>query len=291
MIYRVRHYTEYNYEESVSICYNRLCLTPVSTDGQTCISSELNIVPSPHELTFRDDFFGNRLAFFGISKSHKRLRINSNSMVRVEVRDYTAATESIIRWDKIPQLIKSESNSHDIVQYFLPSHYIPYSQPVKDFCADCFVEGETLWSVCMKLMVKIHGSFEFKPGFTTVNTPVETVIKIRKGVCQDLAHLMIACLRNMGIPARYVSGYIETVPPPGKEKLVGADASHAWVSVYFPSIGWIEFDPTNNQLPTDRHITVAIGRDYQDVAPIKGIVYSSGNQKLVVRVDVERLED
>ena len=123
-----------------------------------------------------------------------------------------------------------------------------------------------------------------------MNTPVETVLQLKKGVCQDLAHLMISCIRNMGLPARYVSGYIETAPPPGKERLVGADASHAWVAVYFPEIGWVEFDPTNNLLPSHKHITVAYGRDYQDVVPIKGIVFSSGKQELQVRVDVERLQ-
>ena len=139
-------------------------------------------------------------------------------------------------------------------------------------------------------MQKIFTSLEFKPGFTTVNTPVESVLKSRKGVCQDFAHLMIACLRNMGLPARYVSGYIETAPPPGKVKLVGSDASHAWVAVYFPEIGWVEFDPTNNLLPSYKHITVAFGRDYFDVAPIKGIIFSSGGQTISVKVDVNRVE-
>jgi transglutaminase-like putative cysteine protease len=116
------------------------------------------------------------------------------------------------------------------------------------------------------------------------------VVKAKKGVCQDIAHLMIASLRNMGLAARYVSGYLETLPPPGKQKLIGADASHAWVSVYFPGIGWVEFDPTNNILPSHQHIVIAYGRDYQDVAPIKGIVFSSGEQKLKVQVDVQRLD-
>ena len=136
---------------------------------------------------------------------------------------------------------------------------------------------------------EIFNSLEFKPGFTTVNTPVESVLKSRKGVCQDFAHLMIACLRNLGLPARYVSGYIETLPPPGKVKLVGSDASHAWVAVFFPDIGWVEFDPTNNLLPSYKHITVAFGRDYFDVAPIKGIIFSSGKQDIVVKVDVNRV--
>jgi transglutaminase-like putative cysteine protease len=139
-------------------------------------------------------------------------------------------------------------------------------------------------------MQKIFSMIEFKPGFTTINTPVEYVVESRKGVCQDFAHLMISGLRNMGLAARYVSGYLETIPPPGKKKLVGSDASHAWVSVYFPTIGWVEFDPTNNLHPAFNHITISYGRDYEDVAPLKGIVFGSGKQELTVKVDVTRLD-
>jgi transglutaminase-like putative cysteine protease len=174
------------------------------------------------------------------------------------------------------------------MQYTLPSIHVPTSVAIREFAYDCFPEDATLWNGCQSLMKKIYSSLDFTPGFTTVNTPVESVLTSRKGVCQDFAHLMIACLRNLGLPARYVSGYIETVPPPGKEKLVGSDASHAWVSVYFPEIGWVEFDPTNNLLPSHNHITVAVGRDYFDVAPIKGIIFSSGKQNIVVKVDVNR---
>lgn len=290
MVYRIRHYTEYNYEDPVSICYNRLCLTPINTTGHECISSDISITPTPDELTFRDDFFGNKISFFSINKEHRRLRINTSSVVNIENRlNPEKAFNSPILWRDVDELIRNEKETQEITQYILPSHYIPYSDAVGAFCKDCFNEDATLWSACNSLMKKIHATFEFKPGFTTVNTPVETVIKLKKGVCQDLAHLMIACLRNMKIPARYVSGYLETLPPPGKERLVGADASHAWVEIYFPEIGWVEFDPTNNLLPNHQHIIVAFGRDYQDVAPIKGIVFSSGKQKLTVRVDVERI--
>ena len=290
MLYRIRHYTEYNYEEPVSICYNRLCLTPLNLPQHECISSEINIVPTPHELTFREDFFGNQLSFFSINREHKRLRINTNSVVRVENRTNSEkAYHSNVLWKDVRTLIRLEPDNETITQYMIPSHYIHYSDVVKEFCKDCFTEDSTLWSACNSLMKKIYSTFEFKPGYTTVNTPVETVIKIKKGVCQDLAHLMIACFRNMQIPAQYVSGYIETLPAPGKERLVGADASHAWVAVFFPGVGWVEFDPTNNLVPSHQHIIVAFGRDYLDVAPIKGIVFSSGKQKLTVRVDVERM--
>lgn len=292
MKYRIRHYTEYSYAETVSTCFNRLCLTPLSIPLHECILNDINIVPTPDELTQRTDFFGNTLTFVSLYKEHKRLKINSTSVVNVENRIHgELAFSSPVLWKDVHALLAADpGNVHDVIQFTLPSLYVPLSDMIREFAADCFQEGGTLWNACNTLMQKIYTTLEFKPGFTTVNTPVETVLKSGKGVCQDFAHLMIACLRNRGLPARYVSGYIETTPPPGKERLVGADASHAWVAVYFPSIGWVEFDPTNCLLPTYKHITVAYGRDYHDVAPIKGIVFSSGQQKLSVKVDVERIK-
>ena len=291
MKYRIRHYTEYTYEETVSTCFNRLCLTPLSILQHQCIMNDINIVPAPDEMSQRTDFFGNTLTFISIYKEHKRLKINSTSVVDIENRvNAELAFSSTVLWKDVHSLLSGVNDAYEIIQYTLPSHHVPVSDVIRKYAADCFTEDATLWSVCNTLMQKIYTTVEFKPGFTTVNTPVETVVKLRKGVCQDFAHLMIACLRNMGLPARYVSGYIETLPPPGKERMVGADASHAWVSVYFPSIGWVEFDPTNCLLPTYKHITTAFGRDYQDVAPIKGIVFSSGQQKLSVKVDVERIK-
>jgi transglutaminase-like putative cysteine protease len=194
-------------------------------------------------------------------------------------------------WEEVKNQVAIYSDVYaDVMQYTLPSLHVPTSDAIRKFAIDCFPSGATLWNGCQSLMQKIYSSLDFTPGFTTVNTPVESVVISRKGVCQDFAHLMIACLRNLGLPARYVSGYIETVPPPGKQKLVGSDASHAWVSVYFPEIGWVEFDPTNNLLPSHHHITVAVGRDYFDVAPIKGIIFSSGNQQIAVKVDVDRMK-
>jgi transglutaminase-like putative cysteine protease len=291
MKYRIRHYTEYNYQEVVSTCFNRLCLTPLSVPGQECISSEVNVIPEPDDQTDRTDFFGNNITFISIFKEHNKLKISSSSIVNIDHRQNAklAATNQV-KWKDIKGLLYENPGLHqDVIQYLLPSFHVPLSPVIKKFAEDCFKGDATLWNSCNALMRKIYSVIEFKPGFTTVNTPVESVVKNAKGVCQDFAHLMIACLRSMGLPARYVSGYLETIPPPGKEKLVGADASHAWVSVYFPSLGWVEFDPTNNLLPDFQHISAAYGRDYQDVAPIKGIVFSSGQQKLNVKVDVERL--
>ena len=290
MKYRIRHVTDYKYQEAVSVCHNRLCLAPISTHGQKCLTFEVKIAPTPDEVTNRVDFFGNNLLFFSTYKEHDHLEIISTSEVILDGRDNTGlANGSSILWQDVKRhLFSGTEINYEVMAYSLPSQHIPYSEMIKSYATDCFQEGATLWTACNLVMQKIYKSIEFKPGFTTVNTPVEYVLKARKGVCQDFAHLMIACFRNMGLAARYVSGYIETIPAPGKEKLTGSDASHAWVSVYFPTIGWVEFDPTNNLLPTDKHITIAFGRDYQDVAPIKGIIFSSGDQILDVKVDVIR---
>ena len=291
MKYKIRHLTEYTYQEAVSVCHNRLCLSPINRDHQKCLSLDLQIYPSPDDLTKRIDFFGNDLVFFSAYKEHDHLEIVSTSEVVIESRaNVDLVTNSTFKWRDVKAALALNSKlNYNVIAYTLPSHHIPESNIVKEFFKDCFKENDTLWSACNRVMTKIHKSLEFKPGFTTINTPLDFVLKVKKGVCQDFAHVMITCFRNMGIPAQYVSGYIETLPPPGKEKLTGSDASHAWVSIYFPTIGWVEFDPTNNFLPSDKHITVAYGRDYQDVVPIKGIIFSSGNHTLDVKVSVEKI--
>jgi transglutaminase-like putative cysteine protease len=290
MRYQIKHITEYKYQELVNTAHNRLCLVPLNLTEQKCLSSSIKVLPVPVEQEYRTDFFGNTLYFVSIYKEHNKLEVTSESLVDVLPRIQAGiAASSTLLWENVKSTIAQRDDYAEIAQYLLPSHYVPYSLEIQKFAEDCFIPGDTLWNASNKLMKKIFTSLEFKPGFTTVNTPVETVVKLKKGVCQDFAHLMIACLRNQGIAARYVSGYLETFPPPGKKKLVGSDASHAWVAVYFPGIGWVEFDPTNNLLPADNHIIVAFGRDYFDVAPLKGIIFSSGTQKVDVKVDVTRV--
>lgn len=292
MKYRIRHLTEYKYPKPVDLCHNRLCLVPTESAHQKCISSAITISPTPDESYEREDFFGNNILFFSIYKEHSKLEIISESVVQMENLLFAnLASNSFFKWKEVrKKILDAPELAEEIIQYTFPSTYIPYSESIKNFAVECFAAEDTLWNVCSLLMQKIYTTIKFTPGFTSVNTPLEEVIKANKGVCQDLAHLMIACLRNMGLPARYVSGYIETLPPPGKVKLMGTDASHAWVSVYFPAVGWIEFDPTNNLIPSLKHIVIGYGRDYQDVAPIKGIVFSSGKQSLRVQVDVQRID-
>lgn len=292
MRYKVRHVTEYKYQDPVGLCHNRVCLTPLNNNHQVCQSSDIRISPTPDEFNIRTDFFGNTVAFFSSYREHDTLRVTAVSEVELSGSpEADKAVGSRVRWQDVGEfLLQPDENTVEIFQYTLPSPYIPHSTVIREFAQGCFQEDATLWTSCNALMQKIYKSIEFKPGFTTINTPVEHVVRDKKGVCQDFAHLMISCLRNMGLPARYVSGYIETIPPPGKEKLTGTDASHAWVSVYFPTVGWVEFDPTNCLLPSYKHITVAYGRDYHDVAPLKGIVFGSGRQSLTVKVDVARTD-
>ncbi len=290
MRYQIKHITEYKYQELVNTAHNRLCLVPLNLPEQKCLSSSIKVLPVPDEQEYRTDFFGNTLYFVSIYKEHNKLEVISESLIDVLPRIQSGiAAGSPLLWENLKSTLAQRDEYAEVAQYLLPSPYVPYSLEIQKFAEDCFVPGDTLWNASNALMKKIFTSLEFKPGFTTVNTPVETVVKLKKGVCQDFAHLMIACLRNQGVAARYVSGYLETFPPPGKEKLVGSDASHAWVAVYFPGIGWVEFDPTNNLLPADNHIIVAFGRDYFDVAPIKGIIFSSGTQQVDVKVDVTRV--
>ncbi len=173
-------------------------------------------------------------------------------------------------------------------EFVLDSPLIEITEQLRAYAQPSFSPQRPQVEVVYDLMQRIHQNFEFRPGFTDTSTPLAEVLEHRRGVCQDFAHLGIGCLRSMGLPARYVSGYIETLPPPGKEKLQGADASHAWFGVYVPGFGWIDFDPTNNQVPSDQHVVVAFGRDFSDVTPIKGVIFGAGQHELSVAVDVER---
>src|SRR5688572_6772396 len=196
MKYRIRHYTEYNYQEPVSTCFNRLCLTPLSVPGQQCISSEVNVVPEPDDMTSRKDFFGNNITFVSIYKEHQKLKISSSSIVTIDHRKNAVLDRtSHVNWKDIKDALHENPGKYqDVIQYLLPSFHVPLSAVIKKFAEDCFKDDATLWDACNALMHKIYSVIEFKPGFTTVNTPVESVVKNAKGVCQDFAHLMIACL-------------------------------------------------------------------------------------------------
>jgi transglutaminase-like putative cysteine protease len=289
--YSVIHTTSYTYNEPVSICHNVARLVPRSFSRQQCKKSVIQITPQPGVLTEYEDFFGNKVMYFAVQQEHKQLTVT----VRSEIEKNTAADTAIylgtdMPWQDVQSLIKQTTPEWlDVYQYIPETGFTAGSPAIIAYAEQSYTPGRSMLEATQHLMERIYSDFEFRPGFTTISTPLSEVLALRKGVCQDFAHLAIACVRSMGLPARYISGYLETVAPPGKEKLAGADASHAWFSVYIPSTGWVDFDPTNNQLPADQHITACWGRDYADIAPLKGVVINSGPHQLAVSVDVKRL--
>ncbi|AWG20165.1 transglutaminase [Flavobacterium faecale] len=285
MKYKLVHKTTYTYVNAVHNYQCILCLHPVNSASQICEDYKLTIEPKPQNLYPRKDYFGNTKYYFSILNPHKVLQVISTSIV--EVLPSELLFVSALTCDEVLQLFRTKLNfKNELLQYQLPSPFIFWDDDIKAFAETCFVSKEPFYEAVTKLSAKIFTDFEFKSGATNLNTPLKTVLKERKGVCQDFTHLMIASLRSLGFAARYVSGYLETLPPKGKVKLQGSDASHAWVSVYVPDMGWCEFDPTNNIIPGERHIVTAYGRDYADISPLKGIIFSSGQHKVKVEVDV-----
>jgi len=293
MRYRIVHETAYAYEEPVRSCQNEVHLIPRGSASQRCLRYRVDIDPGPGCRTEREDFFGNRVIYFAIDDPHERLVVTATSEVSVAPQPSESAFYAEIPWREAVRRIQAgRTASHlEACQYLADSPMVAVTSEIRRYAAPSFQKRRPIAEVVHDLMARIHRDFTYEPGATTVATPLSTVLKERRGVCQDFSHFAIACLRSRGIPARYVSGYLETEPRPGQAKLGGADASHAWFSAYDPVFGWIDYDPTNNQLPTARHITTAWGRDYSDVTPLKGIIYGGGRQRARVAVDVIALEE
>lgn len=285
MKYKLRHQTIYTYLNAVDNYQSILCLQPQNSPTQICQNFQLEIEPKPSKTHPRKDYFGNTKHYFSLHEPHKILKVVASS--DIEVLPKILPPISNITCQQAQSEFKNNRELKiELLQYQLESQFIEWNDDIITFAKDCFLPDMLLFESVVQLSNKIFTQFEFKSGFTSMNTPLKTVLKERKGVCQDFSHLAIACIRSMGFAARYVSGYIETLPPKGKPKLQGSDASHAWISVYIPEMGWCEFDPTNNIIPQEKHIVTAYGRDYADVAPMKGIIFSSGEHKVSVEVDV-----
>lgn len=292
MKFRITHETRYQYSALVSLCHNVAHLRPRRTQHQTCHSSELSVSPNPSRRHEWQDAFGNRQDYFSIQEPHTELTVTATSEVDVAARGNLLDDAYPVPWEEAVEHLRTEGDKDalDARQYVLESSFVEFSPEVQDYTQESFKKGRPLLEAVEDLMRRIHRDFTYDPTFTSIATPLQEVLEHRRGVCQDFAHLAIACLRSQGLAARYVSGYLETLPPPGQEKLVGADASHAWFSVHVPHRGWVDFDPTNDQIPADRHITAAWGRDYADVAPLKGVLFGGGEEhKLTVAVDVSRV--
>jgi transglutaminase-like putative cysteine protease len=291
MIYRIVHRTTYKYKQPVSVGTHVACLKPRALPHHQLSRSELRIQPAPATRTERVDFFGNVLCFFTIREPHRELVVEARSEVIME--------ENPAPWPRLPipweEAAKSLPNDHsraglEAYQFGFESPRIRVRPEFADYALQSFTPGRPMPEALLDLTARIHKDFRFDSKVTNVRTPTEEVFRKRRGVCQDFAHLQIACLRSLNLPARYVSGYLRTYPPPGQPRMVGVDASHAWVSAYCPGIGWLDLDPTNNLVPSNGHVTLAWGRDYGDVSPLRGLILGGGTHTLKVGVDMEPLD-
>jgi transglutaminase-like putative cysteine protease len=293
MLYEVRHSTRYEYEADVTVSHHLLRLSPRALPHQRCLGFELQVDPSPSALHYHTDYFGNTVATLTIEYSHNTFSVESRSRVNIRPTTPPTPADETLAWDEyaVPPGDDITAGEPMVQEYLFDSPLIRRHNDLLDYALPSFPKGRPVVEAVSDLTARIFADFAFDPKATTVATPLKDVLRLRRGVCQDFAQLQIGCLRSVGLPARYVSGYLETIPPRGKEKLVGADASHAWVSFFCPDIGWIDVDPTNNVFPSDRHITVAWGRDYSDVSPIRGVILGAGGHELKVSVDVTHTAD
>lgn len=296
MTYDIFHETTFDYFGPVTFSHNIARLHPRDDGEQTLESFRLEIVPEATEVQTFDDMFGNTNHHLLLRESHTTLRVTGHSRIARHgdvVRDALARLrgQRITYAQALTRLGRFALEDVEAKQFLFPSELIPVGAgPLRDYALASFRPDRSLAEAGEELMMRIFEDFEFVSGFSDLSTPVATIFEARKGVCQDFAHLGIAALRSLGLPARYVSGYIETLPPEGQEKLFGADASHAWLSLYIPGAGWLDLDPTNNMIPAEQHVVLGYGRDYDDISPLKGVVRSSGESRLSVRVDVRRVE-
>jgi transglutaminase-like putative cysteine protease len=293
MIYHIVHDTTYHYSSTVSLCHNLAHLTARDTAWQALERHELLISVPQVVLSTRDDYFGNRATYFTVQEPHRQLDITAINVVRMTPRPELdpAATPA---WE---QVVGSLATGHDAetlaaYQFVFDSQYVQRDPALAAYAAPSFAAGRPLLEAVLDLTGRIHSEFAFDSGAGhTFDAPLTRLLELRRGVCQDFAHLQIGCLRSLGLAARYVSGYLLTDPPPGRDRLRGVDMSHAWVSVFCPPHGWIDVDPTNNLVPREKHISLAWGRDYDDVSPMKGVILGGGWHSLTVGVDVTISEE
>ena len=290
MKYSVLHETVYSYESPVVLSQQLMHLTPRVLDFQTLLQHRITVDPVPAETNARDDYFGNPMTQILLAAPHGRLSVSAESQVEVASR---TLPEGGGTWEEVRDGLRRPGAPLDPVQYLFESPHVELSRELAAYAEPSFPRGRKMLAAALDLTRRIHADFTFDPKATSVSTPIREVLAKRRGVCQDFAHFMTGCLRALGLPARYMSGYIRTTPPPGQPRLVGADASHAWVSVYCGEGGknarWVDLDPTNNVVVGDGHVTLAWGRDFSDVTPMRGVILGGGEQDLEVRVTVTPL--
>jgi transglutaminase-like putative cysteine protease len=286
VLYDVVHTTAYDYSESVAVSHHVARLSPRGLPNQQPLHHDLQIEPPPAVMTTHTDYFGNAVTYFAMQGSHKRLTVRARSRVALQPTTVPSPLATP-PWETVAD---RAALPLEAVEFLFDSGLIRPGADVVAYARASFRAGRPLLDAVLELTRRINDDFTFDTKATTITTSLAQVFKSRRGVCQDFARLEIACLRSLGLPARYVSGYLETVPLPGRPRMLGADASHAWLAVYCPDAGWIHVDPTNNVLPSCSHVTTAWGRDYDDVSPVRGVILGGGNHTLRVNVDVLRVE-
>jgi len=287
MIFNISHQTAYRYGSPVTQSQHVVHLAPRNLPRQTVNRHSLLIEPAPVSRFDRTDYFGNQASVLIIEDEHTELVVHSRSVVTIEAPPPPDLAASPA-WSEVAGAAFQSDGMCDlsVLQFVCRSRHTTVTPDVVAYTQLSFPAGRPVLEAAMDLTNRIHRDFVFDATATDISTPISQVLKARRGVCQDFAHLSLACLRAMGLPARYVSGYILTRPPPGKQKLQGTDASHAWFSLWIPQTGWVDFDPTNGSMPGGEHITVAVGRDYDDVSPISGVLLGGSSQSMLVAVDV-----
>ena len=294
MLLHILHETAYDYVPPVRTAQHMAHLRPLDNERQRVLSHRLVVSPTPAQQNESRDVYGNTRAFFSLQGSHDGLRVVAESLVATEA---PAEPESILPWEEARERMRYHRASHydPASEFAFASPYVPRHAQFVAYAQPSFPRGRPLLEAARDLMHRIHADFEFETTATDVNTPALEALELRKGVCQDLAHVMLGCLRSLGLAARYVSGYLLTVPPPGQARLVGSDASHAWVSVYLPGAddspgAWTELDPTNDRAPGEDYVTLARGRDFSDVSPMRGVIHGGASHRLRVAVTVAPAE-
>ncbi len=290
MIYKIIHRTTYKYKYPVSVGNHVACLKPRTLSRHRLTQSELHIKPRPVTLSERVDYFGNHLSFFTIEEPHNELVVEARSDVVMEHAPGIPQTSP--PWEQVAAALPGDHDTEalDAYQFKFESPRIRLRPQFAEYARQSFTDNRPLHEALLDFTSRLHRDFRFDSKVTNVRTSVEEVFQKRRGVCQDFAHVQLACLRSLNLAARYVSGYLRTYPPPGQPRMIGADASHAWVSVYCPGSGWLDVDPTNDVVPSTGHVVLAWGRDFGDVSPLHGLILGGGVHTLKVAVDLEEIE-
>ena len=290
--YRIQHSTTYTYDADVTSSYGQYHLRPRDLEWQRCLRHEIQIDPAPADLFVHDDLYGNARSTFHVTEPHQRLVVTAVSHVEVEQRQLPE-DRLALPWEQArPHERLDQPDAWLAADFTFPSPYVEVPPGIEEYTRASFTPGRPIGAAAVELMERVHDDFTYRSGSTSVSTPVSTLLEKRMGVCQDFAHVMASGLRSLGLAGRYVSGYLATRPPPGKPRLGGADASHAWVGCWVPGAGWLYLDPTNRKVIDESHATVAYGRDYGDVFPVKGVIFTeSKSSTMKVSVDMAPLDE